>query len=59
MAERPDYPSCQPLPDLTGGYDDNDFVDSPPESLKCPVCLLVLREPHLLSCCGSHLCQVN
>ena len=55
----PDFPSCQPLPQLpTGGYDDDYFVDPAPKSLHCPVCLLVLREPHLISCCGAHICQV-
>ena len=56
----PEFPSFQPLPQLpTGGYDDDCFVDLAPESLHCPVCLLVLREPHLISCCGAHLCQVS
>ena len=56
----PEFPSCQPLPQLlTGGYDDDYFVDAAPESLHCPVCLLVLREPHLISCCGTHICQVT
>ena len=45
---------CSPLP--LGGHD-CEFVDSPPESWECPVCLLVLREPHLLSCCGVKICQ--
>ena len=53
-------PSYQPLSQLpTGGYDDDNFVDPVPESLHCPVCLLVLREPHLISCCGTHICQVT
>ena len=44
-----------------GGYGDELFFEPPDEtsSLRCPVCFLVLREPHLLSCCGSHLCQVS
>ena len=44
-----------------GGYGDELFLEPPDEtsSLRCPVCFLVLREPHLLSCCGSHLCQVS
>ena len=41
------------------GYDDEQFTDNIPENLRCPVCLLVLREPHLLSCCGVHICQVS
>ena len=36
-----------------------EFVKKLPESLhlKCPVCFdILLPEPHLLSCCGHHLC---
>ncbi len=42
----------------TGGYD-QEFPD-PPAKLKefeCPLCLLVMREPNLTSCCGQHFCQ--
>ena len=39
-----------------GGYD-CDFV-TPPISLECPVCLLTLRDPHVISCCGNEFCQV-
>ncbi len=42
----------------TGGYD-QEFLD-PPAKLKefeCPLCLLVIREPTLTSCCGQHFCQ--
>ena len=42
-------------PVITGGYD-FDFVDPPPYSLQCPVCLSALREPALLSCCGVKGC---
>ena len=40
------------------GYD-CEFVETPPKALqvKCPVCLLVLREPHLTSCCGNSFCE--
>ncbi len=50
---------CSPLP--TGGYDDGIFINPPGEDLgvHCPVCMLVLREPHLLACCGGHLCEVK
>ena len=41
---------------LEGGYD-LDFVDPPPEDLQCSICLSVLRDPHLTSCCGKHFCQ--
>ena len=41
------------------GYCDVDFVDPPPDSLQCPVCLSTLKQPHILSCCGSLMCEVN
>ena len=42
------------------GYDDSIFLNLPcDKSLECPVCMSVLRDPHLLSCCGSHVCQVS
>ena len=40
------------------GYDRGLFVDEPPLSLQCPACNLTLRDPHLLSCCGAHICEV-
>ena len=39
-----------------GGYD-YDFVDGPPKSLECSICLLTLRDPHVISCCGNEFCQ--
>lgn len=36
---------------------DYDFVDSPPDDLQCSICLLVLSEPQLTSCCGNHFCS--
>ena len=45
--------ACAPLP--VGGYE-CEFVDSIPESLSCPVCLLPFRDPHLLDCCGAKYC---
>ena len=39
-----------------GGYD-YDFVTPPPKSLECSVCLLTLRDPHVISCCGHEFCQ--
>ena len=40
-----------------GGYD-YEFVTPPPKTLECPVCLLTLRDPHVISCCGNEFCQV-
>ena len=39
-----------------GGFD-CDFIHAIPDSLLCPVCLLVVRDPHILSCCGVKICQ--
>ena len=41
---------------ILGGYLCN-FVDEPPAQYECPVCLLPLRQPHILSCCGKKICQ--
>ena len=38
-----------------GGYS-NEFVDPVPEDYYCPVCLQVLRDAQLTSCCGYHFC---
>ena len=40
-----------------GGYD-YVFVTPPPKSLECSICLLTLRDPHVISCCGNEFCQV-
>ena len=53
MAVSVNNDSCAPL--VTGGYE-CDFVDPPPDSLQCPVCLLPFRDPNLLSCCGHKGC---
>ena len=60
MALKPSLENGSHLP-TAGGYDDGIFVNPPGEDLgvHCPVCLLVLREPHLLACCGGHLCEVK
>ena len=39
-----------------GGYD-CDLVEEPLDDLVCPICLLPLKKPHLISCCGRKLCQ--
>ena len=41
--------------DESGGLDYH-FVEEPPDTLVCPVCLLPCREPHLISCCGKKVC---
>ncbi len=41
---------------IPGGYD-YDFLETPPEDLQCSVCLFVLCDPQLTSCCGHHFCK--
>ena len=38
---------------------DCEFIKHPPEDFQadCPVCLLVLREPHQVTCCGYTFCR--
>ena len=36
------------------GYDCN-YVDKPPKAYECPICLLVLRDPHMVDCCGREV----
>ena len=40
------------------GYD-CEFIDPTPKALQteCSICLLTLREPHLISCCGHNFCR--
>ena len=33
------------------------FVAKPPEDCCCPICLCVMNDPHLTSCCSQHYCQ--
>ena len=40
-----------------GGHD-HEFVTPPPKTLECPVCLLTLCDPHIISCCGNEFCKV-
>lgn len=39
--------------------DDVDFVEKPPRqlALECPICMGILYNPHLVSCCGYHFCD--
>ena len=35
------------------------FLEAPGDDFKCPICLEILQEPHLTTCCGNHhLCKV-
>ena len=42
-----------------GGYS-CEFVKQPPKEVQveCPVCLQILREPYLVSCCGYSFCAI-
>ena len=48
----------QPPQSERGGYE-CEFVEKPPEVLQtdCSVCLQILREPHIVSCCGYSFCK--
>ena len=39
-----------------GGYD-YECVTKPSEEFTCPICLLLMRDPVLTSCCGNHFCK--
>ena len=41
-----------------GGYE-CEFVQRPPEVIQteCSICLQVLKEPHMISCCGHNFCK--
>ena len=43
---------------IDGAQEDYEFVIPPPKSLECSICLLTLRDPHVISCCGNEFCQV-
>ena len=56
-------PQEQPMGDQTsqkerGGYE-CEFIQRPPEifQTECSICLQVLKEPHLISCCGHSFCK--
>ena len=44
---------------MSSHYENIELVDSPEnlDSLECVICLRLLHEPHLLSCCGIKVCQ--
>ena len=61
--EQPNLNFPQPAAANTVGFRsegfDCEFVDKPTEAFQvnCPVCLLVLREPHQVTCCGYNFCK--
>lgn len=70
MMADPDSSTCKDIPPdaiasplsasfsiQSGGYD-YDFVEEPSKELQCSICLSVLRDPHLTSCCGNHFCKL-
>ena len=44
---------------VAGGYECAGFVELPQKGFQyeCPICLLILREPHENSCCGYNYCK--
>ena len=38
-----------------GGYDEY-FLEAAPERLICSICTKVMRDPHLMACCGKEFC---
>ena len=46
-----------PQQETFGGYD-CEFVEQPTKvfQTECPICSLILRDPYLTSCCGTHFC---
>ena len=48
-ASKPPHPS---------GYDCEFVGEHPQEQYKCPICLLVLRDPQQVTCCGKSYCKV-
>ena len=58
QVERPKVKPASGKANQSCGYE-CEFVQPPPEALQtdCSICLLVLREPHLISCCGHNFCR--
>lgn len=40
-----------------GGYE-CEFLETVPDSFKCPQCNLPFRDPHYVKCCGMTFCQI-
>ena len=51
-------PHGRPQKQTFGGYD-CEFVEPPPSvfQTECLICNLILRDPYLTSCCGTHFCH--
>lgn len=52
MADYSSLSSMQFIPSI----DDCNFVEEVPDHLSCSICLGVINDPHLLSCCGIKYC---
>ena len=37
--------------------DDYEYLDDLPEEYQCSICLSLLKDPHLTTCCGHHFCK--
>ena len=61
MAIKISSPKKAQYPTQSSGYE-CEFFERPPEAkwlqTECPICLLVLREPYLISCCGHSFCRL-
>lgn len=61
--DSPSAPVPRPRPRIRGqemeGGHSCEFVTEPPDFLqaKCPICLLILRTPHQVTCCGYSFCK--
>ena len=51
-------PRRRPHQRMFGGYD-CEFVEPLPSAfqIECPICSLILRDPYLTRCCGTHFCR--
>ena len=54
-----DQPNLKPTAKKNVFGFDCEFVERPPKAFQvdCPVCLMVVREPHQVTCCGYSYCQ--
>ena len=40
-----------------GGGHQTAFVEDLPKQYECPICLMAMREPHIVNCCGQKYCK--